>query len=411
MNLIALAIPFFFLLIAVELVWAGKRRGFIYRYQDAITDLGCGIGSQCSGLLLDGALLAVYVLSWERWHVIDWDTGAASTWILAAVLYDHQYYWWHRASHRVNALWAAHVVHHQSEDYNLAVALRQAWFTRLTVWPFYLPLVLLGFPPLVVATTGAINTLYQFWIHTQLVGKLGPLEWFLNTPSHHRVHHGINPAYIDKNHGGILIVWDRLYGTFTEEETEPVYGTVARLRSWDPVWANFKTWVDLLAMAQKTRRVTDKLRVFFAAPEWAPADLGGNKTIPDVDARHYVKWEHAPHPPTNVYIFGQFLVVTAALTSLLFVAKTLPWAVIVAGAAFIVSTTWTWGAMLERRPWARRAELVRLVGVACVAAALVGQRLIGVELAAAATFYVVASAIAALSLRPPPPHELAAPAV
>ncbi len=411
MNLIALAIPFFFLLIAVELVFAGKRRAQIYRFQDTITDLSCGIGSQCGGLLVDGALFALYVVCYEWWHVIDWDTSAASTWILAALLYDHQYYWWHRANHRVNALWAAHVVHHQSEDYNLAVALRQAWFTRLSAWPFYVPLLLLGLPPLVVATTGAINTLYQFWIHTRLVPKLGPLEWFLNTPSHHRVHHGINPKYIDKNHGGILIVWDRLYGTFAEEEEEPVYGTVARLRSWDPVWANFKTWADLINMARQARRLSDKIKVFLAPPEWAPLDLGGNKAIPEVDAQTYQKWDHSPHAPTYLYIFGQFVVVTLALTSLLFVASTLPWAVVIAGAVFIVLTTWTWGAMLEHRPWARRAELGRLVALMVTGALLLTGGQIGAQLLVAATGYTVASTIAVLSLRPPPPAAVRLPVV
>src|SRR5690606_31238042 len=152
---------------------------------------------------------------------------------------DFAYYWWHRASHRISFLWAAHVVHHQSEDYNLAVALRQAWFTSLSSWVLNLPLAFLGVPPLVYGVCAALNTLYQFWIHTRLVGKLGPLEWVLNTPSHHRVHHGIDAPYLDTNYGGVFIVFDRLFGTFVEETHEPRYGTLDPIRSFDPVWANF----------------------------------------------------------------------------------------------------------------------------------------------------------------------------
>ena len=231
---IALAIPGFFVLIAAELglgAVMGRLGGPrpLYRYVDALTDLGCGVLSQVTGLVL-GAVVAngVYTAVYEAGHL--WDpprvpgllgnegpgffSASAShllLWIFAFIAVDFIYYWWHRAHHRVNLLWAAHVVHHQSEDYNLAVALRQSILTALTSIPFYLPLAILGVPPVTFFVCSALNTLYQFWIHTRLVGKLGPLEWLINTPSHHRVHHGINPAYIDKNHAGVFIVWDRWF--------------------------------------------------------------------------------------------------------------------------------------------------------------------------------------------------------
>ena len=199
---------------------------------------------------------------------------------------DFFYYWFHRWSHEVNAGWAAHIVHHQSEEMNLAVALRQSVFQGALSWVFYLPLALVGFPPAMFLTVSALNTLYQFWIHTRAIGKLGPLEWVLNTPSHHRVHHGRNPKYIDRNHAGSLIVWDRMFGTFQEEEEEPVYGITRPLASWNPVWANFHYWAELWRTARRATRLQDRFRIFWKPPGWRPEELGGYEPAPRGGRRH-----------------------------------------------------------------------------------------------------------------------------
>src|ERR1700722_8367252 len=222
---IALAVPFFFVLIGAELAFARAKKRSVYRVGDALGDLGCGMFQQVLLLFLAGASLALYTWVFEPHRLVTW-SSAAVPWVIALVGVDFLYYWWHRLSHEVNVLWVAHVVHHQSEDYNLAVALRQAILTSFTAVPFYLPLAFLGVPPLVFASANAISTLYQFWIHTELVGKLGWFEGWLNTPSHHRVHHAVTPQYLDRNYGAILIVWDRLFGTFIREEEAPVYGIV-----------------------------------------------------------------------------------------------------------------------------------------------------------------------------------------
>ena len=160
---------------------------------------------------------------------------------------DFLYYWFHRLSHEINAFWAAHVVHHQSEEYNLAVALRQGTFQGVFSWVFYLPLAVLGFPPLVFLTVSSIDTLYQFWIHTRVIGRLGPLEWVLNTPSNHRVHHAKNPQYIDKNCGGALIIWDRMFGTYAAEVEPPVFGVLEMpTRPFNPFYLQLYLWRDLL---------------------------------------------------------------------------------------------------------------------------------------------------------------------
>ncbi len=186
----------------------------VYRLADSVTDLSCGILQQVVEVFLKTALFAGYAWLFAAHRLFDVPMDAAWAWAACFVGQDFLYYWFHRWSHEVGAGWAAHVVHHQSEEYNLTVALRQGALQPAFSWVFYLPLAVLGFPPAMFLAVSSFNTLYQFWIHTRLIGRLGPLEWVLNTPSHHRVHHGRNPRYIDRNHGGTLIVWDRLFGTF-----------------------------------------------------------------------------------------------------------------------------------------------------------------------------------------------------
>ncbi|MBS1152547.1 MAG: Sterol desaturase, partial [Myxococcaceae bacterium] len=246
-NLIALAIPFFFLGIFIEWRVARARQLPVYRLGDALADMGCGIAQQLAGLFSIVALVAGLNAAWAHRLLTlpDW-----AAWVVGFVGVDFVYYWWHRLSHEVNFLWAAHGVHHQSEDYNLAVALRQSVFTSLLFFPFLAVLALLGVPPLQLGVIAALNNLYQFWIHTELIGKLGPLEKIINTPSLHRVHHAINPKYLDRNHGGTFMVWDHLFGTYQPEEEQCVYGLTHPLRSFNPVWAQLDGYWKLLQLAR-----------------------------------------------------------------------------------------------------------------------------------------------------------------
>ena len=236
-NLIALAIPAFFFFIGLELLLARRRGARVYRLADALADLGCGIGQRAVLVLGAAAVLGVYGLVYQHARVVTFPAGSLWPWALAVVGVELGYYWWHRLSHEVNFLWAVHVVHHQSEDYNLAVALRQAILSPVTVLPFYLPLAVLGVPVVPFAVVDALVTLYQFWIHTELVRSCGVLETVFNTPSHHRVHHAVNPQYLDKNYGGTFIVWDRLFGSFAPEVEACIYGVSHPLRSFNPLWA------------------------------------------------------------------------------------------------------------------------------------------------------------------------------
>jgi alkylglycerol monooxygenase len=362
-NYIVLAIPVFFALIALELVITRVFEKDYYRLSDSLNDLACGILQQLLEVFVKTALFAGYLFLYERYRAVEISNASLAAWVLCFLGVDFLYYWFHRLSHEVNAFWAAHVVHHQSEDYNLAVALRQGAFQGWFSWFFYLPLALIGFPPLMFLTLSSLNTLYQFWIHTRTIGRLGPLEWVLNTPSNHRVHHGRNPRYIDRNHGGTLIVWDRLFGTYQEEQEEPVYGITNPLRSWNPLWANLHYWVELLEKARRTRRLSDRLRLFVKPPGWQPEDLGGYQQAPEVDAASYRKWDTPVPRWLGVYAFVQFAAVLLAASLLLFRQRTLPAAMLALGAVFIVVSLVALGGLFERKRWAAPLEAARLLAL------------------------------------------------
>jgi sterol desaturase/sphingolipid hydroxylase (fatty acid hydroxylase superfamily) len=261
------AIPAFLALLGVE-AWVAARQGRrLHELRDTFASLAMGVGSVLVGVVWGGVVWATYA-GLQRFAIFEIGSGPIA-WILALLADDFCYYWFHRLHHEVRLLWASHVPHHSSERYNLSTALRQSW-TPMTGLPFYAPLVVLGFDPLMLVTVHAINLLYQFWIHTELVGSLGPLEWVLNTPSHHRVHHGSNPRYLDRNYGGILIVWDRLFGTF-EAEGEPVrFGLTKNIGTFHPLRIAFHEWTAIARDVVRARTLLAGLGFVFAAPGWSP---------------------------------------------------------------------------------------------------------------------------------------------
>ncbi len=429
---IAFAIPLFFLLIGLEAWLDGRRRLRLrarerargeasnsggpepaYRFADAITSLGCGVGQQVLAITFVSVLaIGGYTLVYERLRLFTIPVTSAFGWIAIMLLVDLAYYSYHFASHRINFFWATHAVHHQSEEYNLGTALRQSWFTGLTSWMFYLPIALLGFPPLMYVIALTANTLYQFWIHTRLVGKLGLLETVLNTPSHHRVHHGIDPEYIDKNYAGIFIVWDRLFGTFVEEKNEPAYGTVKPLASFNPFWANVEGFVALARMSKATQRWSDKILVWVKPPEWRPDDLGGPVVVPHVDHVTRQKFGTAESPAVRRYLVVQFTVTGIIVGLLLWFNASLDSAVRAGGVAITLAALWVWGGLLERRPWAVPVETVRLVlqiGFAAlvVAKSSLAQPVFMPVAIGGATSLALVSVLLLRSLRDPMGHETA----
>ncbi len=359
-DYIALSIPIFFLLIGIELFIAVWRKQKLYRFNDSITNISLGIGQQVIGIFMKTGIFFTYLFIFTNYRF--WNIEATLlNWVLLFFAVDFFYYWFHRLSHEVNALWAAHIVHHQSEEYNLSVALRQSWFQNAFSWVFYLPLAFVGFEPVMFLTISSFNTLYQFWIHTRIIGRMGFLELFLNTPSHHRVHHGSNPKYIDKNHAGTLIIWDRMFGTFQNEEEEPIYGVTKPLKSWNPVWANFHYWYELIQMAKLTRNISDKIALFLKPPGWRPSELGGREFPTEINVQEFKKYNEHPHQLAwNYYVLYLFVLCLAVSTILLFKQSQFTGWQLLLSSGFSILTLVVCGGILENKKWTYKIEFIRI---------------------------------------------------
>ena len=359
-QVIVLATPVFLLLIAIEFA-VGLRRGHnTYRLNDALNSIGLGIMSQLVGVFTTLMTVGIYTAVFK--HVSLWQLPADALWVWLAALvaYDFCYYWLHRAGHTVSLFWAAHLVHHQSEDYNLSTALRQTSSGWLAGWLFYLPMAVLGVPPLVFAVVALIDLLYQFWVHTQQVGRLGWFDRWFCAPSNHRVHHAVNDKYLDKNYGGIFIVWDRLFGSFVEEDDrEPcVYGTRGPLRSWNPLWANLQYYAELARDSWRTRLWADKLRVWFMHPGWRPADVAARWPKPRFDIATVQRFDPSMPPGAAAIACGLFAVLLTGTALFLWNAHRLGLAQQAGAAAAIVVGLWGVGALCSPRP-ARPQPLAR----------------------------------------------------
>jgi len=348
-QIIVLATPVFLLLIGIEFLvgrWRGRNT---YRLNDALNSIGLGVMSQIVGVFSALLTVAIYVFAFE--HASLWQLSVREpwVWVVGLVFYDLCYYWVHRFGHTMALMWAAHVVHHQSEDYNLSTALRQTSSGWLVSWIFYLPMAVLGFPPLVFGVVALVDLLYQYWVHTQQIGKLGWFDRWFCAPSNHRVHHAVNDKYLDKNYGGIFIVWDRLFGSFIEEDdAEPcVYGTRGPLRSWNPLWANLHNYVDMAKDSWRARSLADKLRVWFKHPGWRPADVAQRWPKPAFDLARVERFDPPMSRAAQVLAVALFIVVLNATTLFLWFAHRMTLAEQVAAAAAILVALWAVGRVCE----------------------------------------------------------------
>jgi sterol desaturase/sphingolipid hydroxylase (fatty acid hydroxylase superfamily) len=267
-DLIHYAIPAFVVLLLLEVVITSWDQKDHYEVKDTLSSLGMGLGNVAIGLFTKGWIFLCFTAVYQyRWFDLEYSWW---TWILLFFAEDFTYYWFHRISHQSRFFWASHVVHHSSQKYNLGTALRQTWTGSFTSFIFWLWLPLVGFPPAMIMTMMAISLIYQFWIHTETIGKLGPLEWIFNTPSHHRVHHASDAHYLDRNHAGILIIWDRLFGTFVEETQRPRYGLTQNLQSFNPLVIAFHEWRDLGKDLRSAKTLGEAWGYLFKAPGWSP---------------------------------------------------------------------------------------------------------------------------------------------
>lgn len=325
-----------------------------------MSNISCGIFEQITGVFAKVFAVALYTVVYDhsRFFTIP------NVWYWLVILFlgvDLGYYWAHRMSHQVNLFWAGHVVHHQSEEYNLSVALRQGALQKIFTAAFYLPLALLGFSPYYFLLLGAFNTLYQFWIHTEAIRSMGPLEWIMNTPSHHRVHHGRNPKYIDRNHAGVFIIWDRMFGTFQPEEEKPVYGITMPVQCWDPVSAHLRPFRNMRNDWKTIKEWRYRLQLLFMKPGWLPEKYGGYRAPKEVYTESYVKFNNPLNRPMTYYLLVQFLFILGGTSFFLFNLDSLSASGKIVATALITLSIMTTGFLFEGRKWASRAEYFRLI--------------------------------------------------
>jgi alkylglycerol monooxygenase len=367
MNYVEVAIPFFILAMAVEFGYGALVKKQTYRLNDTVNSLQLGVLSRLIDILhlSFGSLVVGALVQWGG--LPQWSMHSAWQWIVAFVAYDFCYYWKHRYGHEWRIFWASHIAHHQSEEFNLSTALRQTG-TDYIGFVFYIPLFLIGIPAPVIVTVGSLNLIYQFWVHTEHIRRVGPLEWIFVTPSNHRVHHARNPEYLDKNYGGVFILWDRAFGTFQDERKDlPCeYGITTGLNSWNPLWANFHFWIDTAKIARQTQRRRDKFLIWFKPPAWLPEDMTTTKPA----AYAVQKFDPPTSAFTRGYIFVQLWLMTGASLWLLDAEKHLPKSFTLILFGWIVFSLYVQGLWLEGRAVATRLEWVRLIFAASIAFAL-----------------------------------------
>lgn len=268
-NLILYAVPFFAISILVEGIFLYREQRERIDIKDTFTSVALGFGNLLSGLITKTIMAVIFWYLYDNFHVFTLDGSAWWMWVLAFFADDFSYYWFHREAHLIRYFWASHKVHHSSEKYNLATAVRQTWTGNITFsYIFYLWMPIIGFHPIVILVMQQVSLLYQYWIHTETIGKMWrPFEYIFNTPSHHRAHHGSDVKYLDKNYAGIMIIWDRMFGTFIEETDRPTYGLVENVNTNNPVKIAFGEWIDMGKDVISNPKHT--LNYIFGRPGWS----------------------------------------------------------------------------------------------------------------------------------------------
>ena len=389
MNYVLYAIPFFVVAIIGEYLYGRRHGNNTYRLNDTVGSLQMGTLSRLRGVLQIGLGAGVYGALSDDYALLALHTDSTITWIIGFIAYDLCYYFAHRYGHEWRLLWASHVAHHQSEEFNLSTALRQT-STGFLNFVFYIPLYVIGFPAYLLITVGSLNLIYQFWVHTEHVRRLGPLEWLLVTPSNHRVHHAKNPEYVDRNYGGVFIIWDRIFATFKDEDPQRpcVYGTTRQLASFNPLWANLEVWYGGIRDMVQTRHPLDALKLWFKGPGWRPRDLRGTPEA---------QWQVAKYDPRislfdRTYTFVQFWV--SVVGSFAVLLGDLDRTTTLSMAALMAYSLYVQGVWLEGRSYARTVEWLRL-GLFAIAAWL-GVNVWGETMSIAIAGYVLACAICLL---------------
>ncbi len=365
--LITYAIPFFMLLVGIEFVYGLIKKENNYRINDALASMSLGLISRFVPLLGLGFQYVVYTYVAEEFNLSLLNSTETWVWVTAFFMYDLCYYWMHRLHHEIKVFWATHVVHHHGEEFNLSTAMRQTSTGFLWKWIFFLPMFLVGIPPNVFVTVAGINLIYQFWVHTEHIGKLGVLEYIFITPSNHRIHHAQNDDYLDANYGGVFIIWDRIFGTYIDErdDLKPVYGTVKPLKTFNPLWANIEVFYQMILDSYHTKKWKDKIRVWFSPPAWRPDDVKDRYPYPvdKNDLNNFEKYDPEITKTEKIFAFFQFTMINGLTILMLFNVDKFSYQEM-AGVAILVSTLAISNALLlDGKRYANNIEVVRACAV------------------------------------------------
>lgn len=363
--LITLSIPIFFGLILIEFFYGILTKNNNYRINDVITSLSLGLISRFVPVLGLGFQYVAYKAVAEHYNLNLLNGEQIWVWVTAFVLYDMCYYWMHRIHHEIKVFWATHVVHHHGEEFNLSTALRQTSTGFLWKWVFFLPLFFIGIPPHIYVTVAGINLIYQFWVHTEHIGKLGFLEYIFVTPSNHRVHHAQNDDYLDANYGGVFIFWDRIFGTFIDERSDlkPVYGTVKPLKTFNPFWANIEVFYQMIFDSYHTSKWSDKLRVWFSPPSWRPHDVSIKYPIDKNDLSSFEKYDPEISIREKIFAGTQFTIINIMTLIMLYNVQNYVYAEMIGIILLVITAAITNSFILDGKRIGFKVEFIRSLAI------------------------------------------------
>ena len=358
LNIMALAIPIFMSLILAEYYISRKKGLSYFNLHNSIANISIGIAERLADVMVAGLFYFIYDNVQKKYGLFSIRPGIAC-WILLFLFTDFIWYWYHRLAHEINILWMAHVVHHQSEDFNYTVSARITVLQAFIRTGFWCILPWIGFPAHMITAMLLLHGLYPFFIHTRLTGRLGILEYILVTPSHHRVHHASNALYLDRNYGDVLIIWDKLFGSFQKEEAHeaPVYGLTHPLKSHSFLWQHFHFLIELVLAVKQKKTLKEKIKILFARPEKLDAGLREKAA-----AIFHIRQHAGPvKRPLNKYVIWQIVVLLTSLTAVLLFEDYLSWPVKWAFCAITVITLINCGAVMEQKKWVFYLEYFRLL--------------------------------------------------
>jgi len=356
LNYLAFAIPFFVLLIYIEYAITKKKKLSGFELHSVIANLSVGIAERLLDVFVATIFYFVFDTLQKKYGIFH-ITPTPLLWVLLLIFTDFIWYWYHRLAHEINILWAVHIVHHQSEDYNFTVSARITVLQAFLRGGFWCVLPIIGFPAPMIVGMLLVHGLYPFFIHTKLIGKLGILEYLIVTPSHHRVHHASNEQYLDKNYGDVLIIWDKLFGTFQkeEEDTEIVYGLTKPLNTYDFLWQHFHYFIEIIVAVSKQKTLKDKIKTVFGRPD--TLDPNARKEAEKIF--NVKQTQRVIEKPLNTYVKWQIGLLLAALFGFILIEKNVSAVFSTVFTLFTVLTLINCGAIMEHKRWVFNIEFAR----------------------------------------------------